>query len=711
MSILKARMQESVRAFAIFLLEKVYFLIEISIVSMISYYWIFCNHFWLYFVYIHKNKALHFTFSYAAKSTPFRSEVYKINIRKEEKTMRKNFKRTVLALMMVSMLASSALMVPAFADDGSVATMSEEQNTGLPAAKNGVITLANGEYTLTANITDRIVVPEGVTATINLGDCNITGSSDHTIYNKGTLTINGTGTISNEGKGNYGALFNTVDAIVNLNGGTFTDGNWYTIKNLGTMTIDGATVTRTGGDTKSSLIANGWYNASGSNANDCEVGHASSNAKLTIKNGTFDGGMNVVKNDDCSELVINGGTFSNTSDVVIMNWNVATINGGIFTANNSAVITNGYLGAQDVGQLTITGGTFTVKENGTGSLLSYGSGACGGGELNISGGAFNGALPGNLPYTTEISGGTYSSDPSAYLDDSVEAVLAKSGDSGFEVYDDLQNAVNAAKAGDTVTTQKSDLSATVDPSKGIIFTAKAETDLPTLTTSDGQNVAIGEDGKTTQTTYAAKVNGTSANYKPGETVTIAAEPYIGGHVFSYWKVVSGNVTLDNSYASTTTFIMPAGNVEVEAVYENYVYIPDYTPAVPSVTVTKKDGWNKSGKTWYYYEDGVKEKGWLKLKNTWYYLDPKTGAMYDDGLAEIDGGTYYFYSWGGMANSFWYLDEETGDWYFFRGNGAMAKNAWIEWKGEYYYVGRDGAMLTNTVTPDGYTVDRNGVWVK
>lgn len=143
----------------------------------------------------------------------------------------------------------------------------------------------------------------------------------------------------------------------------------------------------------------------------------------------------------------------------------------------------------------------------------------------------------------------------------------------------------------------------------------------------------------------------------------------------------------------------------------YPVYPDYDYDTGSVTVTKKDGWNKSGKAWYYYEDGEKEKGWLKLKNTWYYLDPKTGAMYDDGLAEIDGETYYFYSWGGMANSFWYLDEETGDWYFFRGNGAMAKNAWIEWKGEYYYVGRDGAMLTNTVTPDGYTVDRNGVWVK
>jgi D-alanyl-D-alanine carboxypeptidase len=86
-------------------------------------------------------------------------------------------------------------------------------------------------------------------------------------------------------------------------------------------------------------------------------------------------------------------------------------------------------------------------------------------------------------------------------------------------------------------------------------------------------------------------------------------------------------------------------------------------------------------------------------------------MHHSGLEEIDGETYYFYDWGGMANSFWYLNEQNGGWYFFGGDGAMKRNAWVEWKGEYYYVGSDGRMLTNTTTPDGYRVDANGAWVR
>jgi D-alanyl-D-alanine carboxypeptidase len=42
---------------------------------------------------------------------------------------------------------------------------------------------------------------------------------------------------------------------------------------------------------------------------------------------------------------------------------------------------------------------------------------------------------------------------------------------------------------------------------------------------------------------------------------------------------------------------------------------------------------------------------------------------------------------------------------------MKQSAWVEWKGEYYYVGTDGVMLTSTTTPDGYKVDASGKWVK
>ena len=93
------------------------------------------------------------------------------------------------------------------------------------------------------------------------------------------------------------------------------------------------------------------------------------------------------------------------------------------------------------------------------------------------------------------------------------------------------------------------------------------------------------------------------------------------------------------------------------------------------------GWLELEDGWYYFaEDGKMETGWLQLGNTWYYLDPETGRMYDNGLATIGKYTYYFYDWGGMANSWWYEDEN-GGWYFFGGDGAMKAAQWVEWKGE------------------------------
>lgn len=52
----------------------------------------------------------------------------------------------------------------------------------------------------------------------------------------------------------------------------------------------------------------------------------------------------------------------------------------------------------------------------------------------------------------------------------------------------------------------------------------------------------------------------------------------------------------------------------------------------------------------------------------------------------------------------------GKWYYFNERGYCMENAWILTDNQYYYCGQDGAMLTDTVTPDGYYVDGNGVWV-
>lgn len=51
-------------------------------------------------------------------------------------------------------------------------------------------------------------------------------------------------------------------------------------------------------------------------------------------------------------------------------------------------------------------------------------------------------------------------------------------------------------------------------------------------------------------------------------------------------------------------------------------------------------------------------------------------------------------------------NQNGQWYYLNENGYMVVNAWLG----NYYVGADGAMLTNTTTPDGYQVGADGAWI-
>ena len=56
-------------------------------------------------------------------------------------------------------------------------------------------------------------------------------------------------------------------------------------------------------------------------------------------------------------------------------------------------------------------------------------------------------------------------------------------------------------------------------------------------------------------------------------------------------------------------------------------------------------------------------------------------------------------------------DTAGDWYYFRSSGAMAKDYWVQTGENWYYLGSDGAMVKNAYTPDGYYVNKSGVWVR
>ena len=361
--------------------------------------------------------------------------------------MRRKFLSVVLCVCMMLTMAPFA-----FAEEGG----SSGGGGGSSAAtlQSQINDLGSeGTVTLDKDYTETITINAGKNITLDLNNHNLSSSTGDAIVNKGTLTIKGSGQVSTTANGSA-AIANFPDAVANVNGGTYTSSEWYVIKNLGTMTINGAVTVKKpdGSQDTSSLIDNGWYNPSDTVANE-PVTAQNDKAKLTIKSGNFKGNSgqkscSVVKNDDGGILNISGGTFDSTANTgaenatTILNWNVATISGGTFTG--SYPLSNGYYDNNnfDIGELTVTGGTFSASR----SLFGQNGGAASGGFIKISGGEFTAnTLGADFTYTVSISGGTFSAEPTHLADG---YVAKKTNNDNFMVVP--QSADNAvAQIGDT----------------------------------------------------------------------------------------------------------------------------------------------------------------------------------------------------------------------------------------------------------------------
>ena len=361
--------------------------------------------------------------------------------------MRRKFLSVVLCVCMMLTMAPFAFAegVSSGGGSGSSAATLQSKIDAL-GSEGGTVTLYN-------DYTETITINTGKNITLDLNNHNLSSSTGDAIVNKGTLTIKGKGQVSTTASGSA-AIANFPDAVANVNGGTYTSSEWYVIKNLGTMTINGAVTVKKpdGSQDTSSLIDNGWYNPSDTVANE-PVTAQNDKAKLTIKSGNFKGNSgqkscSVVKNDDGGILNISGGTFDSTANTgaenatTILNWNVATISGGTF--KGSYPLSNGYYDNNnfDIGELTVTGGTFSASR----SLFGQNGGAASGGFIKISGGEFTAnTLGADFTYTVSISGGTFSAEPTHLADG---YVAKKTNNDNFMVVP--QSADNAvAQIGDT----------------------------------------------------------------------------------------------------------------------------------------------------------------------------------------------------------------------------------------------------------------------
>lgn len=367
--------------------------------------------------------------------------------------------------------------------------------TAVAVVKNG------GAVTLLKDTAEDVVIPATATVnkkevgkilTIDLAGHKLTNVNSHTIFNKGTLTINGNnGTVDNVTNGTA-AVYNDVTGKVTINGGSYTrsaeaskdennsGGNsWYVIHNYGIMNINKGTFkfSDTNVGAFSSLIHNGWYDGSKNTAQQ--------NAVMTINGGDFTqgtGGKITVKNDDYGELEIKGGVFTQPQKnyYCILSYNIAKISGGTI---------NGYVG-NAYGNETCDKGDLTISDNAVvngGVQSATAAGNDSSDKKNLIKITDNAKVAGAITSAdvkyVSVSGGYFTTDPSKYLATSTDAdkkyiAKAVTGDYKFHVEladkNDLQvvpvAGATAAPSKDELTKNKDIPSDQVD---NIVTAAKA----------------------------------------------------------------------------------------------------------------------------------------------------------------------------------------------------------------------------------------------
>lgn len=299
-------------------------------------------------------------------------------------------------------------------DDVQYATLAD----AVAAANNG------DTVTLLTNTAEDITIAQDKDIILDLNGKKLTNVASHTIFNKGTLTINGNnGTVDNVTNGTA-AVYNDVTGNVTINGGSYTrsaeaskdennsGGNsWYVIHNYGIMNINKGTFkfSDTNVGAFSSLIHNGWYDGSQNTAQ--------KNAVMTINGGDFTqgtGGKITVKNDDYGELEIKGGVFTQPQNnyYCIFSYNIAKISGGTI---------NGYVG-NAYGNETCDKGDLTISDNAVVNGDVQSATAAGNDSsdkknlIKITDNAkVAGAITSEDVKYVSVSGGYFTTDPSAYV--------------------------------------------------------------------------------------------------------------------------------------------------------------------------------------------------------------------------------------------------------------------------------------------------------
>lgn len=387
----------------------------------------------------------------------------------------------------------------------AVAKVGEIAYTSLDAAFEAA---KDGDtVTLLADITEDVVVNKNIT--FDLGGKTITNTG----AGKATLTV-------------------ASGATATVKNGSIVGGaSYYNIQNNGTAILEG--ITATAGNTGSSMIDN-W-------------------GTLTITSGTYTGGLNVVKSEEGSTLVINGGDFtlnyapSSGYTAVILVYGDTTITSGTFTQTATpkwgypqVVMTGVVEGYTAITR--ITGGTFVNKKSG--SNIFHGLGKATSDNFEVSGGSFNKSIgdgycaDGFIP--TKNADGTYGVKEGKYV--------AKIGSTKYETFED---AVKKAASGKTITLLDDiSLSSTVTVNKKVTIDLNQKT----LTGTDNYILNIGAKGNVTIMNGSINVSDSGSAITAYGTLALN-DVDITGKATDYSLLYvnrNANVTIDKDTTITAT---------------------------------------------------------------------------------------------------------------------------------------------------------------
>ena len=365
-------------------------------------------------------------------------------------------------------------------------------------------------------------------------------TEDVTIGKNITLDLGGK-TLTNTGAGKATVYVpKDVKATVK-NGIVMGGGSYYNIA-VGTEAVPGGEltligVTATAGNNGSSMIDN-W-------------------GTLTIKSGTYTGGVDTVKNEPNAKLTVDGGTFTltkGTSDGftgVIFNYGELTINDGTFIQSEKTsqlgyaqvIYTDKY--GSNVPSTVIKGGTFKNLHTKSTAWVVRASNAAAG-ATKVFGGSFNKTISadycadGYIPNNTKDANGMYGVKKGKYV-----AIVGSTG------YETLAAAVKAKINGKTVKLLD-DVTENIEIAKAKNFTL----DLNGHTINGGtvkDKATITNYGTVTITDSSAAQNGT---IKRDDNGTVGETSYYVIRNIGTMTIEQANVTNNSGYKKTN----PSGSM-------------------------------------------------------------------------------------------------------------------------------------------------------